>query len=174
MAPQDHLPPGQPLRPDPDAPSASTALPAFLARPAGAPVYHGFPLVPESRTPDGWCFGMITELDCPDGNDWGDAFVVAPDDRPGRPRLADRADQTGGRPGAGRRPVGVYGVPISRPVHTQAELMAELAAWLPALRRRHAAWADRPSPPPTPAQAAGHEADHGDGDEPSADSHVRS
>ncbi|MFO0847723.1 MAG: hypothetical protein U0871_25170 [Gemmataceae bacterium] len=155
MAPQDHLPPGQPLRPDPDAPSASTALPAFLARPAGAPVYHGFPLVPESRTPDGWCFGMITELDCPDGNDWGDAFVVAPDDS-----RAGLVWQTGLtkleavlEPDEGRW--GVYGVPISRPVHTQAELMAELAAWLPALRRRHAAWADRPSPPPTPGAGGG-------------------
>jgi hypothetical protein len=37
---------------------------------------------------------------------------------------------------------GVYGVPVPGPIHTLAELMAELAVWLPALRERHAAWTD--------------------------------
>jgi hypothetical protein len=39
---------GLPLRFDPNAASADPALPAFLARPAGAG-HHGFPLVEETK-----------------------------------------------------------------------------------------------------------------------------
>lgn len=52
-------------------------LPAFLARPVGAPVYHGFPIVPETMT-DGWCLGTIIEYLDPEGCDSGDAYVVTP------------------------------------------------------------------------------------------------
>jgi hypothetical protein len=38
---------------DPNARSADPALPAFLARPEDAPVYHGFPILEESLT-EGW------------------------------------------------------------------------------------------------------------------------
>src|SRR5581483_5777151 len=72
-------PQGKPIRLDPNAESADPSLPAFIARPAGAPVYHGFPLLEESRTADGWCFGVISDPDCPEGRNWGDAFIVAPD-----------------------------------------------------------------------------------------------
>ena len=72
-------PEGVPLRLDPEAESTDPSLPAFLARPEGAPVYHGFPLLEESRTADGWCFGIISDPECPEGRNWGDAFVVAPD-----------------------------------------------------------------------------------------------
>ncbi len=70
---------GVPLRLDPDAQSADSSVPAFLARPKDAPVYHGFPMLEDSRTDDGWCSGTVSEPDCPEGIDWGDAFVVAPD-----------------------------------------------------------------------------------------------
>jgi len=50
-------------------------VPPFTARPTGAPVYHGFPLLPGSQK-DGFVFGVITE---PKGAAWGDAYVVAPD-----------------------------------------------------------------------------------------------
>ena len=62
------------------AESASDTLPAFLARPPGAPVYHGFPLVEETRT-DGWCYGAITDFSehYPEGCKSGDGFVQAPD-----------------------------------------------------------------------------------------------
>jgi hypothetical protein len=72
-------PEGVPLRLDTQARSAVPYLPAFLARPKDAPVYHGFPMLENSRTDDGWCFGTISEPDCSEGRDWGDAFVVAPD-----------------------------------------------------------------------------------------------
>jgi hypothetical protein len=39
-------------------------LPAFLARPADAPAYHGFLLVPETLT-EGWCFGSISRFEDP-------------------------------------------------------------------------------------------------------------
>jgi hypothetical protein len=75
----DHLvPDGKSLVIDANAATAGPGLPAFLARPQGAPVYHGFPLIEETRT-DGWCFGAITEFAEPDGCDCGDGFVVAPD-----------------------------------------------------------------------------------------------
>ena len=63
---------------DPNAPSAKPGEPAFVARPVGSPVYHGFVIVAETCT-DGWCLGSITEFEDPDGCDGGDAFVVAPD-----------------------------------------------------------------------------------------------
>jgi hypothetical protein len=75
----DWQPQGVPLRLDPEAGSAAPTLPAFLDRPQGAPVYHGFLLLEESRTADGWCFGSISDFDCPEGRNWGDAFIVAPD-----------------------------------------------------------------------------------------------
>jgi len=71
-------PDGKVIRSDPAAESADPSLPAFIARPNGAPVYHGFPLIEETRT-DGWCYGAITEFEDPTGCDAGDGFVVAPD-----------------------------------------------------------------------------------------------
>ena len=138
---------GKPLRLDPDAASADPALPAFLARPADAPVYHGFPLIGGSRTADGWCFGMISDPDCPDGRDWGDAFVVAPDNsRAGLIWHVGPAElEVSLEPDAGRW--GVYAVGIPRLVHSQAELAEQMQAWLPELRQRHAAWATRHAEP---------------------------
>ena len=69
--------PGQPLRLDPDAESADPELPAFIARPEGAPVYHGFPVVPEIET-DGWLYCAITDYECDSPQTDGDGFVIAP------------------------------------------------------------------------------------------------
>ena len=71
-------PDGLPIRTDPNAESADPRLPAFLARPEGAPVYHGFPVVEETAT-DGWRYGAITAFDGPVSREAGDGFVVAPD-----------------------------------------------------------------------------------------------
>jgi len=148
-------PQGKPLRLDPDAVSADPALPAFLARPADAPVYHGFPMVEESRTPDDWCFGVISDPDCPDGRDWGDAFVVAPDNsRAGLIwHVGPAALEVSLEPDASRW--GVYAVGIPRAVHSQAELVEQLRAWLPELRQRHAAWAARHAEPGAAPDPAG-------------------
>src|SRR5262245_48377424 len=69
---------GKRILQDSTAESADPELPAFLARPEGAPVYHGFPLIEETRT-DGWVMGAISEFADPAGCEWGDAFVQAPD-----------------------------------------------------------------------------------------------
>src|SRR5712692_7107845 len=65
---------GLPLQLDETARSANPEVPAFLARPEGAAVYHGFPVLPETAV-DRFTYGAITEL----GHNRGDGFVVAPD-----------------------------------------------------------------------------------------------
>jgi hypothetical protein len=68
---------GLPLRIDPDAKSAQGDKPAFLARPAGAPVYHGFAILDDVEV-DGFRLGMISDWEA-EPSEWGDAFLVAPD-----------------------------------------------------------------------------------------------
>jgi len=70
-------PVGQPLAMDRNAASASRTEPGFIARPAGAPVYHGF-VVLKSVVVDGFTFGKITDFEA-QPSDYGDAFVIAPD-----------------------------------------------------------------------------------------------
>jgi len=69
---------GRPLKLDPSATSAEPGRPAFLAPPRGAPAYHGFPLIEETRV-DGWVYGAITEVPEPEDGTAGDGFVVAAD-----------------------------------------------------------------------------------------------
>ena len=69
---------GRPIVTDPDAKSANTDEPAFIARPEGAPVYHGFVVVEESET-DGWRYGAITAFEGVKDEREGDGFVIAPD-----------------------------------------------------------------------------------------------
>lgn len=128
-------PEGVPLRLDPQARSADPSLPAFVARPEEVPVYHGFPLLEGSRTEDGWYFGTISEPDCPEGRDWGDAFVVAPD--------GSRAGVVWevGSPGMEiiippeKDRWGVYKVGFARRVHDEEGLVEQLREWLPELRQ---------------------------------------
>jgi hypothetical protein len=67
---------GRPLAIDHSAPSASS-LPGFLARPVGAPVYHGFQVLSDVMI-DGFVLGAITDFEAAEC-DQGDAFVIAPD-----------------------------------------------------------------------------------------------
>jgi hypothetical protein len=53
---------GRPLAVDHNATSASRTEPAFIARPAGAPVYHGFQVL-EDVTVEGFAFGKITDFE---------------------------------------------------------------------------------------------------------------
>jgi hypothetical protein len=129
-----------PLRLDPEAESSDPSLPAFLARPEGAPVYHGFPLLEQSRTEDGWCFGIISGCDCPEGRKCGDAFVVAPDNSRAGIIWDVRADgiDVSIPPGVDRW--GVYCLRVEHPVHDEQELVDQLQNWLPELRRLHLQW----------------------------------
>src|SRR5260370_22707364 len=70
-------PKGRPLALDPLGKSASQTEPAFIARPAGAPVYHGFEGLGDVVI-GGFTFGKITDFEI-ETCDEGDAFVVAPD-----------------------------------------------------------------------------------------------
>lgn len=68
---------GRPLASDEEAQSASAAVPGFLAKPTGAPVYHGFRILGDVVV-DGFTLGAITDFEA-EPCDEGDAFVVAPD-----------------------------------------------------------------------------------------------
>jgi len=68
---------GRPLAVDPNATSSSSTEPAFIAKPAGAPVYHGFQVL-EDVVVGGFTFGKITDFEAEPCRE-GDAFVVAPD-----------------------------------------------------------------------------------------------
>jgi hypothetical protein len=70
-------PKGLPLALDPQAKSASSTEPAFIARPNGAPVYYGFKVL-EDVVVEGFTFGTITDFEL-EPADEGDAFVIAPD-----------------------------------------------------------------------------------------------
>jgi hypothetical protein len=127
----------RPLRLDPGAESGDPKLPAFLARPAGAPVYHGFPVVAETWT-DGWTYGAITDFEDEDGAVAGDGYVISPQGRraglvwavgPGvfsevLPPTPDRW--------------GVYAVWFPAPVRTVSDLITGFRAVLPDLRARYA------------------------------------
>jgi hypothetical protein len=127
---------GKPLRLDAEAQSSSHELPAFVAPPAGAPVYHGFPLVEETRT-DGWCYGEITESREPDGCTEGDGFVVAPDgSRAGLVWAVGKFETQELSPPDARR-WGVYSIAFPRRVRTTADLVECFRAVLPELKAIH-------------------------------------
>lgn len=67
---------GRPLAVDQMAKSASPTGPAFIARPEGAPVYHGFVIL-DDVVVDGFTLGKITDWEA-ESCDTGDAFVIAP------------------------------------------------------------------------------------------------
>lgn len=129
---------GKLIRLDPTAESALPDLVAFLSRPADAPVYHGFPLVEESRI-DGWVFGAISDYQDSKGCDWGDAFVVAPDGtRAGIVWQVDHFEpQVVCPPDDGRW--GVYGFAYPTPIRTTGDFVRMCHSFLPELKRRHAA-----------------------------------
>ena len=129
---------GKPLRVDSSAESASPDLPAFVSRPGGAPVYYGFTIIEESRI-DGWVFGRVNDYEDPNGCEWGDAFVVAPDGtRAGIVWQVDNFEpQVVCAPGKERW--GVYGFAYPTAVRTTADFVKMCHSFLPELRRRHAA-----------------------------------
>jgi hypothetical protein len=124
---------GQRLRFDEAAESADREMPAFLARPTHAPVYHGFPLLENSEC-DGFTFGTITEPNGAEPAEWGDAFVVAPNgSRAGIVWQIGRGEPSViSEPGEGRW--GVYGFYFEGPITTEADLVSHLRSVVPALK----------------------------------------
>ncbi|HEV2270573.1 MAG TPA: hypothetical protein VGR92_14045 [Steroidobacteraceae bacterium] len=129
---------GQVAREDPSAVSARPDLPAFLARPAGAPAYYGFPLLPNSER-DGYVFGAITRPRTGTSASWGDAYVVAPDGSRAGIVWVTKGPVTEVvlPPGPGRW--GVYQFCFEQPVESDAELIRNLHAILPRLKELYAA-----------------------------------
>ncbi len=132
-------PKGRPLAVDCKAESASPTEPAFIARPEGAPVYHGF-VVLDDVTVDGFTLGKITDWEA-EPCETGDAFVIAPDgSRAGLvwevcdlPYFQEVMPTEAGR-------WGVWGVGFSLPMNSRENARKNLESTLPALKSRWVRW----------------------------------
>jgi hypothetical protein len=100
-------------------------------------VYDGFPLVPESEI-GGWCYGAITEFEDPNGCEFGDGYVVAPDgSRAGLVwNVGEGELQTVCGPDESRW--GVYEVWFPRTVKTKDDLVSNFRHVLPDLKKKYA------------------------------------
>jgi hypothetical protein len=99
--------------------------------------HHGFLVVPETCI-DGWCLGLISELDAAKGSDCGDAFVVAPDGTQAALmwEVGVAAVQEILPPDAERW--GVYAVSFPGVVRSVTDLVAGFRSVLPELQAIHA------------------------------------
>ena len=70
-------PKGHPVALDPKAVNSNSGEPPFIAPPPGAPAYYGFAVL-EDVNVEGFTLGAITDFEA-ESCDYGDAFVVAPD-----------------------------------------------------------------------------------------------
>ena len=125
---------GKAMLQDPNAKPRTSGEPPFLSQPEGAPVYHGFPLVEETRI-DGWCFGAITAFEDPEGCDYGDGFVVAPDGSRAGLMWAVGDFRIHEAVPADERRWGVYEVPFPKIVRTVEDLVECFRSVLPELQR---------------------------------------
>ena len=135
----DEVRAGRPLAVDHNAKSASTAEPAFITRPDGAPVYHGFVIL-DDVVVDGFTLGKITDWEAEPCEE-GDAFVIAPDgSRAGlvwevchsryfREVLAPEPQRWG-----------VWAVGLRLPMTNRANATENLESILPDLKSRWAEW----------------------------------
>jgi hypothetical protein len=97
--------------------------------------YGWRPVIEETRTPDGWAFGTLTDWA---GSDYGDAFVEAPDGtRAGLVWDVDEFDLAEISPAEEGR-WGVYGIAFRAVPHSVEDFTRELHAWLPRLREVYA------------------------------------
>lgn len=127
---------GKKVRNDPDAESKDPSVPGFIARPDGAPVYHGFVVVPETMT-GGWAYGAITAFETDEPQHEGDGFVVAPDgSRAGIAWATDTGDFYEILPPDDGR-WGVYGVCFPKPVSCLADLVSNFRAVLPRIKQQY-------------------------------------
>jgi hypothetical protein len=130
---------GRPLAVDSTASSASDSLPSFLAKPADAPVYHGFRVLNDVVVA-GFILGAITDFEAELTTE-GDSFVVAPDNsRAGlvweisaEPYFEKICDETADR-------WGVWAVSFPFPMTSRENAKANLAAILPLLKPKWEAW----------------------------------
>lgn len=141
---QEALLKAHPLTVDPKAASADPGLPGFLARPEGAPVYHGFPLLADVVV-DGFQLGTITNFEAEEEPADGDAFVVAPDgSRAGL--VWARASEAFVREVFPLQPDrwGVWEVGFPYPMRTREDARRNLEAVLPLLQEQWDRWRLQP------------------------------
>lgn len=135
---KDGLRKGRPLALDANAQSANPELPAFLARPDGMPVYHGFPII-DGVEVSGFRIGMISDFES--SPDSGDAYVVAPDgSRAGL--VWETADHVGFQEVC---PIekdrwGVWAVWFPEPMQSPDAIQRNLAFILPKLNEKWMLW----------------------------------
>jgi hypothetical protein len=130
---------GRPLTIDPNAASADPNAPAFLARPEGCPVYHGFPVLHDVAV-EGFIFGKISDFESGPCSE-GDAFVVAPDNS--RAGLvwevsAERHFYEVSPPEALRW--GVWDVAFPHPMNSRENARKNLEFILPMLKQKWTEW----------------------------------
>ena len=137
---------GIPLAIDDAARSADTNLPAFLARPEGAPVYHGFPVLKDVEF-DGFRLGVISDFEREEST-WGDAFVVAPDGSRGGLVWVTEGDDHWS-PGGFDEVIpienhrwGVWQVALPYPMRTREDARRNLEEIVPKLKRQWLVWRD--------------------------------
>jgi hypothetical protein len=129
---------GLPIKQDPDAVSASD-LPAFLDRPPGMPVYHGF-CVWEDVQVAGFTFGVITDFEATETAE-GDAFVIAPDNsRAGLVWSISDTPYFDEVLPADEARWGVWAVGFDGPMKTKEDARRNLARIIPLLRKRWEQW----------------------------------
>jgi hypothetical protein len=142
MSDEPKLPIGLPLALDPKASSASATEPAFIAPPAGAPVYYGFAVLDDVNI-DGFVFGKITDFEAEPSN-YGDAFVVAPDNsRAGLVwEISDNQYFTEVRPIEDGR-WGVWAVSFQLPMTNRENVRRNLELIVPTLKQKWEQWRNR-------------------------------
>jgi hypothetical protein len=128
-----------PLRVDPSAVTARQGDPPFIARPEGAPVYYGFPVLDDVEV-DGFKFGIITDFESqPDS--FGDAFIVAPDDsRAGLNWTVTEESFFVELLPPDEDRWGVWNVSFPYPMSSRKNVRRNLAAILPVLKEKWEAW----------------------------------
>ncbi len=133
---------GRPLAVSQTAQSSSPTEPAFVARPEGAPIYHGFVVLDDVKV-DGFTLGKITDWEA-EPCETGDAFVIAPDgSRAGLvwevcdpPYFQEVMTIEATR-------WGVWGVGFVLPMNSRESARANLESILPQLKSRWTEWQSR-------------------------------
>ncbi len=136
----DTPPRGRPLRLDPNAEIARPDVPAFLARPPGSSVYHGFPVLDDVEV-EGFRFGMISDFEAKPGMGAGDAFVVAPDgSRAGLVWEVSDVSYVEAVCPIERDRWGVWAVAFPYPMRSRVDVRRNLQAVLPDLKDKWETW----------------------------------
>jgi hypothetical protein len=130
---------GRPLAIDHKAASTSPTEPAFIARPEGAAVYHGFVILDDIAI-EGFTLGKITDWEA-EPCDTGDAFVIVPDgSRAGIVwEVSDPAYFEEIMPMEAAR-WGVWGVGFLLPMASRENARKNLESILPQLKSQWAEW----------------------------------